>query len=237
MLKSMAMQHNAVNKKICFNLRIRSFAGPGRYRGKAGKTNAWPQTVRCNCMKNIIFIYLVIILSCGFRVTNNSSGLNSPGKNRRIAHELVTDIKKDFHINFLNATAAPLELKSYEKTLLINSCKEFISEVDIKKMSDAGSQSFIWDPHRLKDIRITTHDSAVASAYRTRTQEYYHFISAPILDKNGEYAIVRISRISADMVFESSTCDYLFRRLKLKWTEMAKANCDSYSDIRECTPR
>lgn len=188
-------------------------------------------------MQNIIITYLTIILCCGFTVTNdNSSSVNSLNKNQRIAYALVTDIKKDFDIKFLNTTAFPLELKSYEKTRFIISCKEFLPEADIEKMLDTKSQSFIWDQHRLKDIRITTHDSAVASAYRTRTKDFFYFLSAPIFDKKEEYAIVRISRLSADVFFETSKCDYLFRRIKSKWTEIAKANCDSYTDVRDCTP-
>lgn len=183
-------------------------------------------------MKTTFLIFLVFYLtSCdglGDRTSANNTADTSIEINR--IYSLVNDISSEFAIRFMGDSAFPLTFAdSSAKTEFIDASQKYISKPILVRLLNKKAKPLGWDAQHLTNITLTNYDSLLKRNLAQKEKNYFSYLSTPLFDEKGEYAIIKIFRnLPDESIAYGGGCIYIFRHIDSKWTEIARENCVDY---------
>ncbi len=148
----------------------------------------------------------------------------------KVTYELFDDIRKMFHIEFLNEAAEITGFRdSTGEASFIQASKKYLSDKDIHEMFDKNENYFSWDKSRIKEVCFLTADSLLKINLNSKEASNIFFVSAPIFDSTRQYAVVQVFQQRPDEFFLfGGGCVYLFHFSDAKWQELLREACIDY---------
>ena len=166
------------------------------------------------------FVCLILVSAC-----NNNSR----------SHQLLNQIRKAEHIQFLSDTAFVMSFRdSSEESQISALLRKYLTENELKIMMKWKSPAFRWDNSQLDSIQCVDPSTMQKANVGKKAEQWISIcsVSAPIYNKAGTLALLRIVGQVPDPdgsnVFYGDECFYIYQNTKGKWVQVIRENCINY---------